>query len=45
MFEAGPEGFQGGMSARKYMAITQVSKAKATRDLQYLHENGLLIQS
>ena len=45
MFEAGPEGFQGGMSAKKYMSITQVSKATATRDLQYLHENGLLIQS
>jgi len=41
MFEAGQEGIQGGMSAKKYMTITQVSKAKATRDLRYLHENGL----
>lgn len=45
MFEAGPEGFQGSMSAKKYMSITQVSKATATRDLQYLRENGLLTQS
>lgn len=45
MFDEGPEGFQGGMSAKKYMSITQVSKATATRDLQYLHEHGLLIKS
>jgi Fic family protein len=45
MFDAGPEGFQGGMSAKKYMSITQVSKATATRDLQYLQEHGLLIKS
>jgi Fic family protein len=45
IFDTGPEGFQGGMSAKKYMSITQFSKATATRDLQYLHENGLLIKS
>lgn len=45
MFEAGPEGFQGGMSAKKYMSITQVSKATATRDLQYLFEQGMLTKS
>lgn len=44
MFDAGPEGFEGGMSAKKYMSITQVSKATATRDLQYLHKNCLLIK-
>lgn len=44
MFEAGPEGFTGGMSAKKYMSITQVSKATATRDLQYLHQHGMLKQ-
>lgn len=42
MFDAGPAGFQGGMSAKKYMAICKVSKATATRDLQYLHQHGLL---
>ena len=33
MFEAGPEGFEGGMSAKKYMSIAKTSKATATRDL------------
>lgn len=36
MFEMGVKGFEGGMSAKKYMAITQSSKATATRDLQHL---------
>ncbi len=36
MMRAGVEGFEGGMSARKYMKITGTSKATATRDLQYL---------
>jgi Fic family protein len=36
MLEDGPEGFEGGMNARKYGSITQVSKATATRDLQEL---------
>lgn len=38
MLEAGPDGFEGGMSARKYVALTKVSKATATRDLQELVE-------
>ncbi|RZL52016.1 MAG: Fic family protein, partial [Pedobacter sp.] len=37
MFEAGKEGFEGGMTAKKYMAITKASKATATRDLQDLN--------
>lgn len=36
MLEAGPVGFEGGMSARKYVALTKTSKATATRDLQHL---------
>ena len=44
MFEAGPEGFEGGMNARKYMGITKASKATATRDLQQLLELGVFIQ-
>ncbi len=36
MLEEGPSGFEGGMSARKYMSITGASKATATRDLQEL---------
>ncbi|MEO0471518.1 MAG: Fic family protein [Bacteroidota bacterium] len=42
MFEAGPDGFDGGMNARKYVAITQTSKATATRDLQELLKMGAL---
>lgn len=44
MFDAGPEGFKGGMSAKKYMSITQLSKSSATRDLQYLLQHGMLTQ-
>lgn len=36
MMRSGPKGFEGGMSAKKYMAITGTSKATATRDLQHL---------
>lgn len=43
MFEAGPDGFKGGMSARKYISITKTSKATATRDLQQLVKVGALI--
>ncbi|GLU55469.1 Fic family protein [Dyadobacter frigoris] len=38
MLEPGPDGFQGGMTAKKYMSITKTSKATATRDLQNLVE-------
>ncbi len=43
MMEAGPEGFEGGMTARKYISITRTSKATATRDLQELVESGVMI--
>lgn len=36
MAEEGPDGFTGGMSAKKYMSSTKTSKATATRDLQKL---------
>ncbi len=36
MLEEGPRGFEGGMTARKYVAIAITSKATATRDLQDL---------
>lgn len=42
MFKAGVEGFEGGMSAKKYMIIADTSKATATRDLQALVEMGAL---
>lgn len=43
MFEAGPDGFTGGMNARKYIALTGASKATATRDLQQLAQLGALM--
>ena len=43
MLQAGPEGFEGGMNARKYGALTQASKATATRDLQALAKAGAFI--
>ena len=45
MLDEGPKGFEGGMSAKKYIAITRTSKATATRDLQYLSEIGVLKQT
>ncbi len=41
MVKEGPEGFEGGMSAKKYITITKTSKATATRDLQGLVEKGV----
>jgi Fic family protein len=43
MLEEGPEGFEGGMNAKKYIGITGASKATATRDLQHLRDIGVLI--
>lgn len=42
MLTVEPEGFIGGMNAKKYMSITKVSKATATRDLQQLLDIGAL---
>jgi len=44
MLDYGIEGFEGGMTARKYMAITKTSKATATRDLQDLVQKECLSQ-
>src|SRR5690554_1499896 len=44
MLENGPVGFEGGMTAKKYMAITKTSKATATRDMQHLLELGVFNQ-
>lgn len=38
MLYAGPNDFEGGMTAKKYISITKTSKATATRDLQLLTE-------
>lgn len=44
MFQNGVKGFEGGMSAKKYMSITGASKATATRDLQQLLEVKAIVQ-
>lgn len=44
MLDEGPDGFKGGMGAKKYMSITKTSRASATRDLQDLAQLGVLLQ-
>jgi Fic family protein len=44
MLESGMERFEGGMTANKYISINKTSKATATRDLQELLVNGVLLQ-
>ena len=43
MLDEGPKGFEGGMSAKKYMSMTGASKATATRDLQELADKGIFV--
>jgi Fic family protein len=43
MLEEGPQGFEGGMSAKKYISMTGASKATATRDLQDLADKGVFV--
>ncbi|MES2199296.1 MAG: DUF4172 domain-containing protein [Chlamydiota bacterium] len=45
MFEEGPTGFIGGLSAEKYIAISKGSRATATRDLADLVEKGALVKT
>ena len=45
MLEDGETIFVGGMNAKKYQSITQVSKATATRHLQDLLDKGILISN
>jgi Fic family protein len=42
LLEAGPEGFEGGMTNRKYVSITKVSSETAKRDLAELEEHRIL---
>ncbi|MCM2264277.1 MAG: Fic family protein [Desulfuromonadales bacterium] len=45
LLEAGPDGFEGGMTTRKYAALTGASRATAFRELDQLYEAGILIRS
>lgn len=42
LFQEGPNGFAGGLSAEKYLRITSTSHATATRDLTDLVEKQAL---
>ena len=44
-FKEGIDGFEGGLSADKYISITKTSRATATRDLQELVELGALTKT
>ena len=45
VFREGIEGFEGGLSSRKYVSITQCSPATATRDLAGLVQMGAMTRS
>lgn len=45
LFEEGPGGFSGGLSAENYIKITKGSRATATRDLADLVEKGALVKT
>lgn len=45
LFEAGPDGFKGGLSSDNYRRITRASTATATRDLAGLVELGVLVKT
>jgi Fic family protein len=45
LLDAGKNGFEGGMTNKKYASITGISRATATRELQYLVEINILKQN
>jgi Fic family protein len=45
LYDAGPEGFSGGMSTEKYVNLCGVSRATAYRELTALCDAGLLVQT
>jgi len=44
MLEVGPSRFEGGMTPRKYQALSGTTRITATRDLTELAANGLLVR-
>lgn len=45
LFQEGPSGFTGGLSAENYIAMTKTTRATATRDLKDLVEKGALVKT
>ena len=45
IFDEGPSGFKGGLSAENYITITKTSRATTTRDLTDLVQKGALVKT
>lgn len=45
LLDAGPDGFEGGMSTKKYESLTGASRATSSRDLTELEEKGILLRA
>ncbi|MDF1535601.1 MAG: Fic family protein [bacterium] len=45
LLDSGPEGFEGGLTNRKYKGMTRVSRETAKRDISDLVEKGVLIKN
>ncbi len=45
LLDAGPGGFQGGMTNKKYVGMTKASRATAYREIVDLVDKGLLVQN
>ena len=44
MFNQGASGFEGAMTAKKYISINKTSKSTATRDLQELVDKNIFVR-
>ena len=44
ILDAGPEGFVGGMTNKKYVSITRTSRESAKRDLADLEQKGIIMR-
>ena len=45
LLDAGPGGFEGGLSTRKYVSMTRISRATAYREISDLVQKGVLTQN
>jgi len=45
LFEAGPNGFEGGLTNRKYVGMTRTSRETAKRDMADLVAKGILVRN
>jgi Fic family protein len=45
VFNAGHQGFKGGLSAENYIRIVKTSASRATRDLKDLVDKGILLKT